>query len=204
MAEQIPPIIITYFSDFPNGVIDFEVYNISDKKLRILAKEQQNGPYWIADWMHPTSFSLYVLKTYFDIFPSEKKKDHFQKLKESCFRLLDEAKGIKSNKALSTLPYRLSPHYAQSLGASIIIEIKTGCRIKLLFDKTLDLEDWNDALEEFFGYISEHYDNFPEDKLSKIISELEPKPGKEIYAVINPETKIIGFFDGKALQACES
>ena len=69
----------------------------------------------------------------------------------------------------------------------------------MLFDNDLGLYEWENAMEEFSNLISEHYENYPNDKLSNAIKDLSSKQYYTIYVKINPTTKLLEFHDDHTL-----
>ncbi len=90
---------------------------------------------------------------------------------------------------------KLSKSYTQSLAVSILFQTKTGRNIKLLFDNNLKLDDWENELEEFLILIRDHYQDYPNDKISEKIKDLSPKEYYTIYVILSPETKELEFHD---------
>lgn len=136
------------------------------------------------------------MKPYFDAFLSEAGKDHYNLLKKSLKKLVEKGKVYKTiSVASSTSPDKLSKKYNQSLTVSIEFQTIDNGHLKLLFDNELSIEDWNNAIEQFSNLISENYEKFPNDYLTKEILKLNTKQHRIIYVVINPETKTLELKD---------
>ncbi|MEC4048854.1 hypothetical protein OX284_005405 [Flavobacterium sp. SUN046] len=103
-----------------------------------------------------------------------------------------DVKLITANKSTQ----KSSKNYTQSLAVSILFQTKTGRNIKLLFNNNnLKLEHWENELDEFLILIREHYQDYPNDKISKKIKDLSPKEYYIIYVILSPETKELEFHD---------
>jgi hypothetical protein len=57
------------------------------------------------------------------------------------------------------------------------------------------LDDWENELEEFLILIRDHYQDYPNDKISEKIKDLSPKEYYTIYVILSPETKELEFHD---------
>ena len=96
-------------------------------------------------------------------------------------------------------PDKLSKSYTQSLSVSIEFQTINNRHIKLLFDNNLSLEDWNKGIEDFIQLMSQNYESYPNDRLTQRIAELNTKENRIIYALINPVTRELEFFDDRKL-----
>ncbi|MDI6047012.1 hypothetical protein [Flavobacterium yafengii] len=193
-------LVFTYPEGFPQEIIDNDIFQVDGKDLKIHITKQENETYAAMEWIVPTFFATYILKPYFDSFLQEAGKDHYELLKNACKKML--AKGKVTQVQLisaSKSTQKLSGKYSQSLAVSILMETKTNRQIKLLFDNNLALSDWENAVDEFFTYTLEHYQNFPNDQLSDQIKDLSPKLYSTIYVKINPSSKKLEFHDDNTL-----
>ncbi|CAD0009696.1 hypothetical protein [Flavobacterium chungangense] len=193
-------LLITYPENFPEELIEKDISELDLKNLNIQIEKQQNDLYSAMEWMVPTFLATYILKPYFDSFLAEAGKDNYQTLKVFCKKMLAKGKDIEAHLVPATLSTeKLSKTYSQSLAVSILVETKTKRQIKMLFDNNLGLYEWENAMEEFSNLITEHYENYPNDKLSNAIKDLSPKQYYTIYVKINPITKVLEFHDDHTL-----
>ncbi|MGL5920998.1 MAG: hypothetical protein ACRCZQ_10945, partial [Bacteroidales bacterium] len=78
----------------------------------------------------------------------------------------------------------------QTHAISIFFETKQGHLIKLLYDNNLDLSVWQQATSQFFDLMEQHYEENENDPISIYINQISKlKATKNIYAIIDPETK---------------
>ena len=201
MNEKIPDILLTYPSGFPEEHMKYEFSQIHVEGINIKIKQEDPEPYCSFEWIVPTIFGAYLFKPYFESFLSEAGKDHYQILKKGIKTIIKKGKVIKSELiAAETSTEKLSGKYDQSGSVSLIIQTKNNKQLKLLFDESLTLNDWEDAIDQILDYSIENYENFPNDQLTKNIESLnKEKQPNYIYALINTETKKIEFFDDKKL-----
>jgi hypothetical protein len=193
-------LLIVYPENFPEEIIEKDISELDLEKLNIQIEKQKNEAYSAMEWIVPTFLATYVLKPYFDAFLGEAGKDNYQSLKAFCKKMLAKGKEMEVHLVPATLSTeKLSKTYSQSLAVSILIETKTKRQIKMLFDNNLSLYEWENAMEKFSDLISEHYENYPNDKLSYAIKDLSPKPYYTIYVKINPTTKDLEFHDDHTL-----
>lgn len=200
MNENIPDIVLIYPSNFPDEEIAKEVTEFYSEKLNLKIQKNENEPFSAFEWILPTAFGVCILKPYFDSFLSEMGKDHYLILKNGLKKVLENGKKYKISLITATKSTeKLSNSYNQSLVISIIIQIKNNRQIKLLFDDNLSKDDWENAIEQLLVFVLENYEKYPNDKLSKRIEKLNIEERKMIYSKINPETKLIEFFDDNAM-----
>lgn len=193
-------LLIVYPENFSEELIEKDISELDLEKLNIQIERQKNEAYSAMEWIVPTFFATYILKPYFDAFLGEAGKDNYQSLKSYCKKMLAKGKEIEAHLIPATLSTeKLSKTYSQSLAVSILVETKTKRQIKMLFDNNLSLYEWENAMEKFSDLITEHYENYPNDKLSYLIKDLSPKPYYTIYIKINPITKDLEFHDDHTL-----
>ncbi len=148
----------------------------------------------------PTILMAIVLQPYFNGFMNEMGKDHYVKLKRGLKKIISFGKRTNYISIASQhSPDKLSKTYNQSLSVSLTFETKNNKKIKLLFDNNLEKSDWDDAIDQIFDFVIENYERFPNDNLTKRISDLESDERKSLYAIINSSTKQIEIFDEKGM-----
>ncbi|MDY0985872.1 hypothetical protein SOM12_00450 [Flavobacterium sp. CFBP9031] len=193
-------LVFTYPENFPKEIIDDDIAKIESQNLEIHIEKQGIETYASFEWIVPTFFATYLLKPYFESFLQEAGKDHYQLLKNSCKKMLERGKETQVKLiSASKSTKKLSKKYNQSLSVSILAETKTKRLIKLLFDNDLELDDWENAVEELSNYLLDHYQNYPSDQLSDKIKDLSQKPHHTIYVKINPKSKKLEFHDDSTL-----
>lgn len=198
--EKIPDIVLIYPTEFPDELINEEIKTLEAENLNIAIKKVENEIYNSFEWIVPTTFAVYILKPYFEAFLSEAGKDHYLLLKKGLKKIAEKGKKMSATLiTASESTHKLSGTYNQSLVLSVMIQTKNNRRIKLLFDNDLEKEDWDSAIDEILNFVIENYEQYPKDKLNKLINNVNDDERKTIYAKINQQTKLIEFFDDKSL-----
>ena len=198
--KEILHLVFTYPESYSQEIIDKDIAELETPNIKIHIERHENEAYAAMEWIVPTLFSGIVLKPYFESFFQEAGKDHYQLLKKGLKKML--ASGRETDVKLITpaeSTQKLSKSYTQSLAVSILFQSKTGRNIKLLFDNNLKFEDWENQLEEFLILIREHYQDYPNDKISEKIKDLSHKEYYIIYVILSPETKELEFHDDLTL-----
>jgi hypothetical protein len=65
------------------------------------------------------------------------------------------------------------------------IQTKNNRVIKVLFDNSLSIEDWKKSSDEILNIFQEHYENFPNDKLTTMIQNFDDKPQRKLYITVD-------------------
>lgn len=196
MENKIPDILLVYPSEFIDELIEKEIALFNHKNIDIKVLKSDNKTFMALEWIIPTGFIVYILKPYFTAFLSEAGKDHYQILKKGLKKLIEKAKYIKAGFIASKYStQKISKSYSQSVVISIIFQTRDNKPIKLLFDNKLELSEWENSIDEVLELLVENYNSYPEDRLTKMTQNLNYKAGKEIYAIINPESKKIELLD---------
>lgn len=198
--EDFPHIVFIYPTQYPNELINKEIEQFKINKLNFEIKRIENEPYCSFEWIVPTAFGVWLFKPYFNSFLSEVGKDHYQLLKKGLKKLAEKGKQFTAKLiTASQSTKKLSNNYNQSLIFSIDIQTKNNRRIKVLFDNDLEKEDWDNAIDEILDFVIDNYEQYPNDKLNKLISKINDDERRTIYTKINANTKLIEFFDDKTL-----
>ncbi|MGY6521382.1 MAG: hypothetical protein ACXIUD_06615 [Mongoliitalea sp.] len=195
-TEEIPGIILIYPSDFPDELISEETLELNSSGLNIKIEKVESEPYNSLEWILPTAFGAYILKPFFDSFLSEAGKDFYILLKKALKKIAEKGKQFNYRTiTASQSTQKLSGSYNQSIAVSINIQTKQNRHIKLLFDNDLDIDDWENAIDQILEYVIENYEKCPNDRLTKKINSINEIEHKTIYGKINPKTKLVEFFD---------
>lgn len=200
MNNKIPDIILIYPSTFSDEKISEETSELFSSGLNLKIQKEENKAFSAFEWIIPTAFGMYILKPFFDAFLSEAGKDFYLILKKNLKKFVE--KGKQYNYRLITASQstnKLSADYNQSITISLVIETKNKRHIKLLFNNDLEKEDWDYAIDQILDYVIDNYENYPEDKLSKRIYSINDNEKKVIYGQINPDSKLVEFFDDNML-----
>jgi hypothetical protein len=200
IMKENPHLVFTYPESYSQKIIDEDLKELETPNIEIHVERHGNEVFAAMEWIVPTVFAGIILKPYFEAFFQEAGKDHYLLLKKGLKKMLIRGKETDVKiVAASQSTEKLSKNYSQSLAVSILFQTKTGRNIKLLFDNNLNIEDWEKELDEFLVLIREHYQNYPNDKISEKIKDLSPKQYYTIYVLLNPEVKELEFHDDLTL-----
>ncbi|UMY65046.1 MULTISPECIES: hypothetical protein [unclassified Flavobacterium] len=198
--EETVHLIFTYPESYPEEIINNDISEIKENELKVHITKQGNAMYNALEWIVPTFLATYILKPYFEAFLQEAGKDHYQLVKSACKKMLARGKSTQAHLiAAEESTQKLSGKYNESLAVSILFQTAANRQIKMLFNNSLSLKEWENAVDEFSEIMLEHYRNFPNDILSNEIKDLSQKPYYSIYVKINPETKKLEFHDDNTL-----
>ncbi|WP_299242986.1 hypothetical protein [uncultured Aquimarina sp.] len=196
----MPDIILKYPSEFPDQIIEDDIKVFKSEKLDMKIIKPEPEIYAALEWIIPTSFGVYLMKPYFDAFLKEAGKDHYILLKKGIKNIVSKGKQFDTKILTATASTKKQDKkYNQSLTVSLEVQTKDEIIIKLLFNKSLNKTDWNNAIDQLGDILMEHYTNFPNDSLSSKISEVNKFDKKRIYCVINAKNKKIEFYDDNDL-----
>lgn len=199
MKNKTPDVYIDFEEEIPEEFVFNCVSDFYIDDLNLALRKREKEAYSAFEWIYPTAIIAYILKPYFEGLLSELSKDHYQLLKKGLKKMVSSGKLVESQLVSATKSTeKLSPTYNQSLMFSLVIQIKDGKQIKLLFDNSLDKSDWDEAINQLLDFAIEHYEK-NDDKLSKLIVDANPKNNSLIYAKINLESKEIEFYDDQKL-----
>ena len=188
----------------PEIVAEKILEDLKKEELNILIKDSLLGqPMAALEWFIPTAIGIFVLKPYFESFLKAAGKDHYDILKKWIVDQMKIARNVKvTTLSATTSPNKLSPKNNQSKSFSLLFELKTGQRLKLLFDETLSNEDWALAIKKMSSRVEGHYENFPKDDLTNSIYHANLQ-GNTLFGIINNETKEWTLLDSKKIYAIE-
>lgn len=194
-------LIIEVPNNLPDAQIDFLIEDIKSPGLRIgIEKYEPNQPYNAIEWIIPTFVVTYLIKPYFDGFLKEMGEDNYIVLKGW---LKETANKLRNVQVITVTAEgsedKVNKNNTQSKSFSLILQTKNDKHIKLLFDNDLNKEDWNSAIDILLDYAIEHYENSPNDVLTKKLTKIEENNRHSLYAVIDRDTKELVFYNLKDL-----
>ena len=198
---NIPDIGIVFNDEFPDILIDKLTQDIKSEKLHLEIKKFHSSPTASAlDWALPTMIAVSILKPYFESFLQELGKDHYQILKSWLKNLSLDSRKVKvfTFKASKSTQKGIS-NDPQSKVFSISLITKDDRILKVLFDLDLDDTQWNNAIDKILDLLLDNYKNYPNDELTKQLSELSNDKNSEIFVLINRETGNLIFRDIKSV-----
>lgn len=134
---------------------------INHPKLVVMQEERPRpGPFAGLEWFLPTAIIVYIAKPYFESFLTEAGRDHYQLLKKALSKLSARFTGPSAPVARIYLSdgKLKSPAPKYSLTYSVVGEIGTGLRAKLLLQVTLTAEQCDEAVAAFLHFLDALHD----------------------------------------------
>lgn len=203
MKERNPNTQIVLFTSeqMPDILLDNMIAPIKDKGISYdVIKIPQGVAYNAFEWIIPTAVATFLLKPFFESFLKEAGKDTYLLFKEWIKNTAINSRSIEVKLITSKQSTeKLNKSYTQSLSYSAAFQTKGGKLIKVLFDDTLDDEFWVMAIEKMFDNISDHYENYPNDKISKAIEISSERVNDVIYALIDIDSEEWVYMNDRAL-----
>jgi hypothetical protein len=184
----------------PDILAEKLIEEINSPNICIEINKRPTLVYAAIEWVIPTAIVAYVLKPYFESFLQEVGKDHYIILKNWLKKTVDNGRAIKVTTITSDYsPDKIVNQDNQSKSVSLILQTKNDKSIKLLFDNDLEKEDWDNAIDQLLEYAIEHYEKYPNDKLTDTIKGFEEDIRFKIYVLIDKETKKLVFLDERQI-----
>ncbi|GAA0725739.1 hypothetical protein GCM10009430_31850 [Aquimarina litoralis] len=188
--KDIPHIAIEFPSYFPKDFSNLLLDGIEHEYLDLRIERKEPTVWAAIEWMVPGIIAVYILKPYFESFLKEAGKDHYLLLKKKLNDILSKTKEMKVNTLTSTgTTNKLDNSNTQSKAISVFIQTEKGVMIKLLYDNELDLTTWQEATNDFLGFIMEHYEESKTDPLTEYLNKTDINRNTTIYAIIDKTSK---------------
>lgn len=201
MQDNTPDIIYISPSSYPQDKIEKDLEYLKDTDLNVYVHKNEESPFFNSfEWIIPSAFGVYILKPYFDSILSEAGKNHYDLFKKFISQYLKKGKEFNfSLIAAKESSKKLSKTYNNSLTVALEIQAKNNRVIKVLFDNSLSLEEWQGASNKIIDLFVDHYKKSPEDLLTKAINKFENKPHRKLYIIVNKSFQDIEIKDDNDL-----
>jgi hypothetical protein len=158
MDENKPQIALLHLERIDrSNFIEFED-SVKAESLDVRIESRPDpGPYAGMEWVVPTAIVVYVGKAYFESFLKEVGKDHYAILKKAVIKLSSKFTGAHAPRSRIVFSRGKAeseaPRY--SLVYSIVADIGSGLRAKLLLQSDFDADTCNAAQEAFLDFLSD-------------------------------------------------
>jgi hypothetical protein len=183
------PRIVLYLPDsYPDTSIAeiLAAFDLVEPMVQIQKKER--ATYAAFEWTIPTVFALYIGKTMVDSLLKELAKEYAPKLLAGTKALALRCKemGIRWMSSADT-PDKLSRNYHQSAGFSIVVQLKGGQQLKMLFDEALSPNEWEEAIDGLLATVVTNYVKYPNDPLTTSAVAQATESTSRLYVAYNRE-----------------
>lgn len=161
---------LSYQEDVSQEIMSELIDTVSVDGLVLRSEPREIGVYANMEWAIPSIIIAYLSKPYFEAFMKEAGKDHYQLLKKGFIQLFKRIFGEKPE----------SRQAARSAIFSIMANMYDGRSVKFVFPEGITLEEYEKSLNLLHELLSTHYEIYPDDQMSKLVSALK-KQSHSIY-----------------------
>ena len=154
-----PQIAVLHTTSIPEEVFaEFRKLVAAENLDFQIESREEGGPFAAIEWLIPTAVIVYIGKSYFDGFLKEMGKDHYALLKAGLKTLRAKLLGSDApattvistkGKGLSDQPY--------SLVYSILAEANGGLSFKLLLQREVTVDEYEQIIAAFLAFLQEYH-----------------------------------------------
>ncbi|HEY1940161.1 MAG TPA: hypothetical protein VGJ33_19700 [Candidatus Angelobacter sp.] len=193
-----PHLAVSYIDKFSGERFVRFSSDVEAPNLSLLVESRPvPGPFAALEWLIPTAVVVYIAKSYFESFLKEMGKDHYVLLKGALKNLGIGflGKNAPQIRLISTPAGKvLESKNNYSLVFSIVAEIETRLRVKVLLQSDLAEATYAEALEKFLQFLEHLHDGTLSSSEVKGLDEARPTAGYLLVA-FNPQEKILEVID---------
>jgi len=152
---NLPQIGLSYSESLSSELFDEFIQCIKTDKLDFQIEARENhGPFASIEWLIPSAVVIFISKSYFDTFLKEMGKDHYNLLKSGLKKLWIKVFGPKAPKYhIISTKGKSESGQPYSLLFSIYAEAKAKFRFKLLLQKDISEQAYNEIIESFTAFL---------------------------------------------------
>ena len=161
---------LSHQEDVPEEIMSELIDTISVDGLALRSEPREIGIYGAMEWAIPSIIIAYLFKPYFEAFLKEAGKDHYQLLKKGFLQLFKRILGEKPENRQT----------ARSVIFSIMTRMLDGRSVKFVFPEGVTIEEYEKSLDLLGELLSTHYETYPDDQMSKLVSTLKT-PSHSVY-----------------------
>jgi hypothetical protein len=192
-----PHLAVSYIDKFPPERFARFSADVEAPSLGILIESRpEPGPFAALEWLIPTAVIVYIAKSYFESFLKEMGKDHYVLLKRGLKNLGMSLLGNNAPKIylIGTLGKVRESNEKYSLIFSIVAEVETRLRVKLLLQPDLSESAYAEALDKFLQFLEHLHDGTISSSEVKGLNEARPVAGTLLVA-FNSQKKTLEVID---------
>jgi len=192
----LPQLAISFSQAIPPETFDDFVQAVSSRNLNLrVESRERDGPYAGLEWLLPTAIIIFIGKSYFDAFLKEMGKDHYHVLKRGLKILWAKAFGPSALEvAVITSRGKASTDRLYSLTYSVIAEVETGLRFKLLFRNDATEAEYEETIEAFLAFLEAYHERLLDHEM---VEELKAARviGGTLLLAFNHQKKVLEAID---------
>jgi len=206
MPKNEIEILLRVQDALPNIAVDKLTEELNESNLNLKVEKFPNEPYAAMEWAIPAVISAYLLKPFFEGYFKEAGKRTFNKT-ESIFSGLFKRKKVNNLELSKTWlkklittgrlievtmiasgPKKLDPTNSMSQAVTVYAFTNDNKKLKFLFDNKLDNQTWELGIDKLYELMDTHYQDYPNDYITRGISVMEHKTAPEFYMLYNKIT----------------
>lgn len=154
----------------------------------VVVQKRETHAYAAIEWTIPTVVSIYLGKTLMDALLKEWAKEYSPKIVAGIKALALRCKEMGARRVTATgSPNKVSQDHHHSAGFSLVVQLKGGQRVKMLFDEQLTPAQWEEAIDGMLATVSTNYLTYPEDALTTSSIAQATSPSSLLYVAYNRE-----------------
>ena len=199
-----PRVLFSFPDYFPDEAIAIMVADFDLPEEMVGVKKRENHVYAAMEWTIPTVVSVYLGKVLVDALMKEWAKEYSPKIVAGVKALALRCKEMAVHRLTSTgSENKLSKNYHHSAAYSLVVELKGGQRVKMLFDEGLTPAQWEEAIDGMLATVATNYTTYPEDALTTSLIAQATHPASILYVAYNREREGWELHNGETMMALQ-
>jgi TusA-related sulfurtransferase len=175
---------------FPDVIVEDMLGSPEERPAGLLIQRVPMGTYAAIEWVLMTGVVAWVSKSYFESFLKEAGKKHYQLLSNWLKGLVGKSRILKSRTiTASQSTEKVQSGYRQSKVISVMMQLKNGQTVKVLFDDQLSQQEWEEAVEQMMSLVVANYQSGGNDVLAQQLAGGNQQQKPVLYAVLDDTGK---------------
>lgn len=199
-----PRVLLSFPNYFPDEAIAIMVADFNLPEEMVGVKKKETHVYAAIEWTIPTIVSIYLGKTLVDALMKEWAKEYSPKIVAGVKALALRCKEMAVRRITSTgSSDKLSKNYHHSAAFSLVVQLKGGQHVKMLFDEGLTPTQWEEAIDGMLATVATNYTTYPEDALTTSLITQASHPDSTLYVSYNREREGWELHNGETMMALQ-
>ncbi|SFQ80219.1 hypothetical protein [Hymenobacter arizonensis] len=189
---------------FPDVIVEDMLGSPKERPVGLLVERVPTEAHASIEWVLMTGVVAWVSKSYFESFLQEAGKDHYQLLSNWLKGLVGKSRILKSRTiTASQSTEKIQSGYRQSKVISVMMQLKNGQTVKVLFDDQLSQQEWEEAVEQMISLVVANYQSAENDALAQQLADGNQQKRQALYAVLDDTGKNWLLLDDRGMMARE-
>jgi hypothetical protein len=187
-----PHLAILHTTSIPRDAFTEFARLVSAENLDFqIQSREPDGPFAGMEWLLPTAVIVYIGKSYFDGFLKEMGKDHYALLKAGFGKLQSKLLGSEAPKmTIISTQGKTRSDQKYSLMYSILAEAGEGINFKLLIQREITEENYEQVIAAFLEFLQAFHSNSLTPEKAIELSQARVV-GRTVLLAYDPEKKVI-------------